>query len=130
MTAGVYDSAIATGNRLIAKFGADCVWSKPAPVDGTVEPWREVRDGEPQPFPVKIAFFSAKDLGYGSTIALAAMAGTEVPQHTQMGLLAGGLPFDPELTDTLTFDGDTIDVTKIDKLAPNGTPVLYFLWLN
>lgn len=127
---GVYDSAIATGKRLIDKFGAECVWTKPAPQDDTVDPWRDVREGEPTPHNVSIAFFSAKDLGYGSTLALAALAGTEVPQHNQMGLMSGDVPFSPELTDTLTFDGSDIDITKIDKLAPNGTPVLFFLWLN
>jgi hypothetical protein len=127
---GVYNSAIATAERLIAKFGASCVWSKPAEADGTGDPWRDERTGMPEDFDVSIAFFSAKDLGYGTTLALAAMAGTEVPDHNQMGLMAGGQAFDPELTDTLTFGEDTIDVTKIDKLAPNGTPVLYFLWLN
>lgn len=127
---GVYDSAIATANRLIAKFGAPCVWTKPAEPDPNADPWRDERTGTPEENDVSIAFFSAKDLGYGTTLALAALAGTEVPVHNRMGLMPGGLSFDPELTDTLTFGGDTIDVTKIDTLAPNGTPVLFFLWLN
>lgn len=130
MTAGVYDSAIATANRLIDKFGASCVWAKPAAPDPDADPWRDQREGEPDEHNVSIAFFSAKDLGYGTTLALAALAGTEVPAHNQMGLMPGGLDFDPELTDTVTFGEKTIDVTKIDTLAPNGTPVLFFLWLN
>lgn len=124
----VYARPIATAQRLIAKFGASCIWTKPAEETVGGDPWRDVRIGPPEPHNVSIAFFSAKDLGYGSTLALAAMAGTEVPAHSQMGLM-GAVDFDPELTDTVTFNGDTIDVTKIDKLAPNGDPILYFLWL-
>lgn len=125
---GVFDRATATALRLIDKFGAKCVWTKAGAQDEDAQPWRDVREGEPESFPVSIAFFSAKDLGYGSTLALAAMTGTEVPAHTQMGLM-GAVSFDPELTDTLLFDAKVIDVTQIDILAPNGVPVLYFLWL-
>lgn len=124
-----YARPIATAKRLIAKYGAACTWTKPAEADDAAKPWRDLRTGPPSPYPVDIAFFSAKDLGYGSTMALAMMAGSEVPAHSQMGLMAGGQEFNPELTDTLTFGADTLDVTKIDKLAPNGEPVLFFLWI-
>jgi len=124
-----YARQIETAKRLIDKFGAECVWVKPAAEDPNAKPWRDNRQGEAEEFNASVAFFSAKDLGYGSTLALANMAGTEVPAHSRMGLMSGGQEFNPELTDTVWFNGDEIDITKIDNLAPDGEPILFFLWI-
>lgn len=127
----IYDRQIATAKRLIAKYGAEAVWTKPAAQDGAAKPWRDVREGEPSDFSVPIALFSAKDLGYGSTFALAQMAGTdEIPVHKQMGLMSGGLAFVPDLTDSVVIAGSPVEVVQIDILQPNGIPLLYFLWLS
>lgn len=125
--AGVYDRSIATAQRLIAKWGEDCKWQKPAPKTGGVPGYPEFGE-TPEPVPCKIAFFSSRDLGRGSAEFLALLQGTEVPAGKEIGLLAGGIGFTPELTDTITrADSSVISIEKIDRLAPAGIPVLYYV---
>ncbi len=127
---GVYDHPIATARRLIEKYGQECVWQKAAADDDSDEPWRDVREGEPTNHDVRIAWFPP-----GSNLAfLAALAGTEVPTNAESGLMAGDVPFEPLASD-IVFKGDDpetgqrVEITKIDRLAPNGTPVLYTIWV-
>ena len=127
--AGIYDDDIATAQELIAEFGQDCWWQKPAPVTGGTSAYPEV--GElPDPIPVKIAFFSGRDLNRGVFEFLAMMPGIEIPDNGEIGLLAGGLSFEPENTDTVrrgAIDATESSVDKLDRLAPNGTPILYYV---
>lgn len=62
---------------------------------------------------------------------MAAMAGMEVSASNEIGLLAGGLSFVPDDADTIVRDPDgaaeRMAITKIDRLAPNGTPILYYV---
>lgn len=127
--AGIYDDDIATAKELIDEFGQACWWQKPAPVIGGTPAYPEV--GElPAPIPCKIAFFSGRDLNRGTFEFLAMMPGIEIPDNGEIGLLAGGLTFTPANTDTVrrgAIDAIESSVDKIDRLAPDGTPILYYV---
>ena len=128
--AGVYDDDIATAQELIAEFGQECFWQKPAPVTDDSVPGYPVVGDLPPLIPVKIAFFSGRDINRGTFEFLSMMPGMEVPDNGEIGLLAGGLTFEPENTDTLrrgAADADETSIESIDRLAPNGTPVLYYV---
>jgi hypothetical protein len=127
--AGVFDDDIATAKELIDEFGQDCWWQKPAPQTGGVPGYPTV-GALPDPIPVKIAFFSGRDLNRGVFEFLSMMPGIEIPDNGEIGLLAGGLTFTPENTDTVrrgAIDAAESSVDKIDRLAPNGTPILYYV---
>lgn len=124
--AGVFDDDIATARELIDLYGAECGWQKPAPT--TEDTPGYPTEGElPDPVPCKIAFFTGRDLGRGSEEFLMMLAGMDVPVNQEIGLLAGGLSFTPEMTDTIIRDGAELAIKKIDRLAPNGTPILYYV---
>lgn len=125
----VYARSIAAAQKLIEKFGRDCYWQKPAPLSAGVPGYPTVGT-LPDPILCRIAFFAPKDLDRGVQQFLDMIPGTEVPDNTQIGLLAGGITFEPENTDHIYFDvGRTegISIIKIDRLAPSGEPVLYFI---
>lgn len=125
----VYDDDIATAQELIAEFGQECFWQQPAPEVVGV-PGYPTAGVLPDPIPCIIAFFSAKDLDRGTMQSLEPMVGTEVPDNMQVGLLAGGLSFEPALTDSIrrgAVDAPLVSIAKIDRLAPNGTAVLYHI---
>lgn len=124
-----YLEFIQDAKELIYEFGQDCWWQKP-PVTVVAVPGYPSAGAPPQPLPCTIAFFSAKDLDRGVMQVFDMMPGTEVGDSTQVGLMAGGLEFEPETTDTIrrgAIDAPEISITKMDVLAPNGTPVLYFV---
>lgn len=127
--AGVFDDDIATAIELIEEFGQHCFWRKPAPIV-EAEPGYPEEGDTPDPIPCTLAFFSAKDLDRGVQDYLSAMPGTEVPDNAQVGLMAGGLSFTPETVDMISrgsADADPISIISLDILAPNGTPILYFV---
>lgn len=128
--AGAFDDDIRTAQELIALYGADCLWNKPAPVDDETQPGYPTEGDTPDPIPCKIAFFSSRDLGRGSAEFLAMLQGTEVPVGQEIGLLAGGISFTPQNTDWITRDGVDLAIKSIDRLAPNGTPILYYVTVS
>lgn len=81
----------------------------------------------PDPIPVEMAFFSPRDVGRGSQEFLALLANTEIPVGQEIGLLAGGLPFEPSGVDHVIRDGAVLTVKSIDRIAPSGIPVMYFI---
>lgn len=123
---GVFDRTIATAKRLIARYGQDCLWQQPAPTTEDVPGYPTVGD-KPEPIPVRIAWFAPRDLGRGTEEFMALMAGIEVPSGTEIGLLAGGLDFEPNDEDTVIRDGNELSVKKLDRLAPNGQAILYYV---
>lgn len=129
--AGVFDDDIATAQELIAEFGQDCWWQKPAPVASTAIPGYPTDGALPDAVPCKIAFFSARDLNRGTFEFLQQMGfSLEVPETGEIGLLAGAITFEPEMTDTVrrgAIDASESSVDKVDRLAPNGTPILYYV---
>ena len=127
--AGVFDADIQTAKELIALYGAPCLWQAAAPAIETSPGYTEAGP-EPDPVPVKMAFFTGRDLGRGSAEFLAMLQGTEVPVGQEIGLLAGGLSFVPDLTGKVIRDGVALTVKAIDRLAPNGTPILYYVTVS
>lgn len=129
--ADVFDDDIATAQELIAEFGQTCYWQKPAPVDDNTVPGYPTDGVAPAPVECKIAFFSGRDLNRGTFLFLQQMAPSmEVPDNGEIGLLAGGISFTPEMTDTLrrgAANAPEVSINAIDRLAPNGTPVLYYI---
>lgn len=124
---GVYDRQIASAKRMIAAKGAECVWRRPQRAEGG-DAWNP-KPGEPDDKPVRMVFFSPKDLGRGSGEFLAALRGTEVTTSNEIGLLAGGLDFEPSDADVIIrWDGEK-GIKSIDRLAPNGQAILYFVSL-
>lgn len=120
---GVYDDDIATALELITEFGQSVQWQKRAPDTGGSNPWNPNQGAIPAAFPVNMIFLSPKT----GAKYLQLMNGTEVPIRSQAALMAGGLPFTPELNDTITRNGTSISVNRIDLLAPNGEDVLYYV---
>lgn len=124
---GVYDRQIATAKRLIAAKGAACEWIIPVAEEGG-DAWNP-QPSEPIRKPVSIAFFSPKDLGRGSGDFIAALRGTEVPTSKEIGLMAGGLDFEPSADHSIERWDGVKAIETIDRLAPNGEAVLFFVTL-
>lgn len=126
---GVYNEDIQDAKELIEEFGQICYWQKPAPVTGGT-PGYPIIGVKPTPIKCNIAFFAPRDLGRGTEEFIQAIIGTEVPAGTEIGLMAGGLSFIPKDTDTIhrgAVDGPVVTIEKIDLLAPNGDPILWFV---
>ena len=126
---GVYDRPIATAQRMIRKYGELCQWQKPPATTNDVPGYPTV-GATPAPIPCYLAFFSGRDLGRGRGLEafLGMMQGIEVPANGEFALLAGGIEFAPENTDTITrADGSPVAIKDIDRLAPAGIPVLYYV---
>lgn len=131
-----YAVAIASAQRLIAAKGQACVWRKPAPLDDAADAWRDVRDGEPTDADVSIAWFAPRDLGRGTEQFLSQLAGMsiDVPEGVEIGLMAA-VEFEPLPSDTIVrgvtaatvADETAVSIISIDRLAPDGTPILYFV---
>lgn len=119
----VYADDIATALELITEFGQPCQWQKPAPTTGGVNPWNPNQGATPPSYPVMMLFLSPKT----GAKYLQLMNGTEVPMKSQVALMAGGLPFTPELNDTITRNSVAISVNRVDLLAPNGEDVLWYV---
>jgi|SRR5690606_6467465 len=128
--ANIFDEDVAAARELIDLYGIDCDWQKPAPLVEDEPGYPTVGD-LPDPVRVKIAFFSPRDLGRGSEAFMALLVGTEVPTSGEIGLMAGGLSFSPDDSDSLIRDPEgaeePLTITKIDRLAPNGLPILYYV---
>lgn len=124
-----YADFIELGEELIAEFGQQCYWQKPA-VTVAAEPGYPGEGAEPQPVACMIAFFRPKDLDSGVQQFADMIQGTEVSDNTEIGLMKGNVPFTPENPDRIrrgAADAEPISIMSIDRIAPNGTPVLYFV---
>lgn len=124
-----YLEFIQDAKELIAEFGQDCWWQKPGTTVAGVPGYSTASD-LPDPIPCKMAFFSQKDLDRGVMQFMDVIAGTEVPDNAQVGLLAGGIDFTPQNPDSVrrgAIDAEPSHIIKLDLLAPNGTPVLYYV---
>jgi hypothetical protein len=127
-----YERAQASARRMIAAKGQACLWRKPAAQDDAADEWRDVREGDPTDTACSIAWFAPRDLGRGTENFLSAIAGQnlDVPDGYEIGLMAAG-DFEPLPSDKIVKgtdpDGAEIAITTIDRLAPDGTPIFYFV---
>lgn len=127
---GEYDRAVATAERLIAKKGRIVQWAKPVAADPDAKPWKPQDDPDAEPVPPfepKIVFFPP---GEGSRATLQQITGTEVPTASEYGLMAGSVPFTPEIGDIVTRDGEALPVVGVATLRPAETAVLHTVWFN
>jgi hypothetical protein len=125
-----YSDDIETAQELIEEFGQQCFWQKQAPVIDDSVPGYPVVGELPEPIPVMIAFFSGRDLSRGAFGFMDMMPNMEVADNAEVGLMAGGLSFTPENTDTVrrgAADAPECSIQPIDRLAPDGTPILYYV---
>ena len=114
----------------IEEDGCEAVWWKAAPDDPNAKPWRE-GEGEPTDFPLMVALFSPKDLGYGSGSYGASIDGTEIPMSAEIAMFAATPDFEPELTDWLELpNSGKSEIVRLDRLAPNDIPILWFAWIK
>lgn len=135
--AGVFDSDIAVAKQLIAEYGQTCYWQKPAPVVTAVPGYPTAGD-LPDPVECTIAFFSAKDLGFSRNLGDGYHRGQneampDIPANAEIGLMVGDVDFEPASNDTVRRGSPTAErlpIVSIDRLAPNGTPVLYYVMLK
>lgn len=118
---------IADAKELIAERGELCQWCKPSPADPNAKPWRDVRAGIPATSNVSIAFFSPIDLQRGSGQAVSIMPGVDIASYSEIGLMAGGNNFEPEITDYLIRTSGKAEIVAIDKVAPDGVGLLYYV---
>lgn len=130
MSAIDYDSFTIGAASMIKDAGAIVVWTKPAaPVDGQ-KPWDDDREEVPPTFEPYMVFFSVLDAARGGTRGFfeSFMKGTEVSDASEVGFLAGNCGFTPNQADTIERpDGSIVQVVAIDKIAPAGPVVMYFV---
>jgi hypothetical protein len=118
-----YARQIASAQRLIKKKGLLVTWRKLVRTQNNVQPWKGTTAN--QDFQVYIVF-----LRKGGNLASALQSlfkGTEITQGAPNGIM-GSIPgLIPELTDVVIRNGVTLAISAIDPLAPDGTPILYFV---
>jgi len=120
---------IEAAKEVIAEDGCEAVWFQPAPDDENVKPWRE-GEGDPVEFPVRVAIFSPKELGYGAGNFGSMIDGTEIPTSAEILLMAGGQDFEPALTDWVVLPSGHAEIVKLDRLAPNDIAILWYVWIK
>jgi hypothetical protein len=117
----VFSNEIATAHQLIAENGQAATWQKQTEVVNVGQPWKTTA-GAPQTFPVVVVRLPVK-----AQPTQILSPGTSVATNVEKLLMAGDVPFTPELNDRIVIAGDTKQVKDIDVLQPDGTPILYTL---
>jgi hypothetical protein len=120
----IYDRQINTAKRLIAKYGVSVPVTNKRIVPVPGEPWHTTEVIETNT--VKICFLT---LDSGTLKTLSLMPNTEVPKGAVLALM-GAVTFDVNLTTTVVHEGKTWAIYNMDKLAPNGRPILYTMVLG
>ncbi len=122
-----YDRAIASALRMIEAKGQACAWHKPADADPAADSWRDVRTGDPEgPFDVSIAWFPPAL----QTMRYLANSPDGIPEGFELGYM-GAVEFEPVNGERIErTTGEFVTVFNIDRLAPDGTPILYTLWVK
>jgi hypothetical protein len=126
-----FERQIATASRLIAQYGADCVWREPGTPTGS--PARPVA-GTPSDAAVKILFLTNTSRESLASL-LSMIADTELPSGGKRGLMAGNISFTPSLSGLVAVGNvfaepalRILPKNGIDLLAPNQVePILYYL---
>lgn len=125
-----YNEFVQLALDMLAEFGSPVVWQKPAPESVGNDPWRDERTGDAPRFTPNMVFFSPLDLARGRGQFAMFAKGSDIVNYTEVGLLAGGCGFVPDVADTLTRNGKNVQIVEIDQVSPTGIPVLYFIAVN
>lgn len=124
---GQYDALIATAKRLIAQKGQAVTWKSigDAVADDPNKPW-EPASQTVTDYAVNIAFLP---INLSSRKFTQAIAGTDIPIGTEKGYM-GAQSFEPKIKDTILRGTQTLTVLSIDRIAPDGSQILYTLELG
>lgn len=120
---GQFDRAIATAKKLIAKNGQSVKWRvvrEGAPVDPS-KPWKPSAPISNVEHDVFVCFLPV-DKEMREFIRY--IRGSEVATGSEMGLM-GAVAFEPSQKDVVIRNGIEYRIKSIDRLAPNGDPILY-----
>jgi hypothetical protein len=123
---GQYDKAVATAQRLIAKYGQDVVWHQLT--NGATTPpadWKPAAN-QATTYTVRAVFLPTNRV---NNELLRMLGNTEVPVGNTTALIAVGA-FTPTLRDKLVRDGVAYAPKSIDCLAPNGQKIYYTIGLD
>lgn len=120
-----YDDFLAMAKELITENGEVCTWGRPV-VAASSEPWNPTNDN-PLTWPnISICWEPSvirnfQAFGYSPV--------EEVADGFLFGLMAGDVPFVPQLSDTITrSDGSILNfIAPADVTGPDGRPVMYTL---
>lgn len=108
----------------IKRAGQSCTWTKIPRTANDTQPWKGGTTPVPQNFPNTYILFLKGGL---SNALQHLMKNTDVTDGAPDAIMAGGLSFTPELTDVVIRGTETLLISDIDILAPDGTPILYYL---
>ena len=118
-----YSNDIKQAQAAIKEAGKAVIWRKLARTPDNSQPWKGTT--APTDFPNTYIMY----MGKASLTAgfFHFMKDTDVTEGAPDAIMAGGLPFIPELTDAIIDGADTWIIADIDSLAPDGTNILYYL---
>jgi len=123
---GQYDALIATAKRLIAQKGQAVTWKSIGdPVADPNKPW-EPTSQVVTDYSANIAFLP---INLSTRKFSQAITGTDIPIGTEKGYM-GAQSFEPKIKDVILRNGKTLTVLSIDRIAPDGSPILYTLELG
>jgi hypothetical protein len=121
---GQFDRQIALAQRLIKKYGEPCLWEPtgtPTTADPT-KPWISADAAPVTPTPVSILF--KRD---NQDVFARLTAGSNIESGGQKAIMAAN-SIVPSMTDSVVrSDGTKLALQSIDKLAPNGQVIVWFL---
>jgi hypothetical protein len=117
-----YAQEIKDAQNDIKEAGQACTWRKLPRNANAQQPWKG-QNAAPGDFPVSILFLKQ---GLNSAL-LHLLKNTDVTEGAPDAIMAGGQAFTPEITDVVIQNGVTRAIEAIDSLAPDGTPILYYL---
>jgi hypothetical protein len=119
-----YANDIKQAQAAIKEAGQLVTWRKLPRNPDSLQPWKEVNPPPaPLDYPVYLLYLS----GSLSNAFRHLMQNTDVTEGAFDAIIAGGLTFTPELTDTLITPDETLVISDIDSLAPDGTVIIWYL---
>jgi hypothetical protein len=121
---GQFDRQIALAKRLIKKYGEPCLWAPsgtPTTADPN-QPWISTDAAPVAPTPV----FILKKLDKQDVFARLT-AGSSVESGGQKAIMAANGIIPSMIDSVVTSDGTRLALQSIDKLAPNGQVIVWFL---
>jgi hypothetical protein len=119
-----YAERLAAGAlRIINAKGMLVSWRAETPLQG--EEWQGEAGAAPAAYSPSVVFLPPDS---GTAASLSPLVGREAPVCSEYGLLAGGVGFEPKLTDVVQRNGVTLPIVGIKTYKPNGTPILHIVF--